>query len=678
MVAVTTREAYGAELPWQVVDANFMNLASAIDGIGADVLAEAIIAKDQAELAANTALNAEIGADASAAAAAASVASLSAPAGSTLISFITDGIGAVLRTVFDKLLETISIKDFGAKSDGVTDDSDAIAKANTRAGNRPLVFIGVSNIASPTTITAPIYPTLEQIFTDDSQVTIDNGLPVRPEWFGLSVGSIRRAIKSLPSVKGGIVELRDITYPHNGWRYGLTGPGEYIDKPAWLRGSKMPSPSNNCQRLENGTIIQGMVLAYADNVMFSDLGVDSGLDVCNQFFGGVAQEGLLRTYPDEASKAAALLRQGGGSHNVCSMTKAPLELVHAMILSEGHTGCRVTGDCISYYGYHGAVCKGNDLTFDSIHAYMNGGEGFIAKTDGQSTAVTTGLYGNSIKVYANGPSGTTPHAVADGGVGVMMNAENGSIDTVQIGSIQSIGHPVGFGIVNRAGHSVVGMQIGQIRTSNNRTSGVSVVLPTGASLNYSYIGSIISTLTPVALDVNTDTPLSVMRVGSITAKLCGVAAQFANRATVSIGAIIADTCTSGAVRFMDSARCGIDSLTAIDSSVFATDAGGLSPQLLNGWNSVGDSNEVFGVDFVSGGVRVRGLVSGGTTNSVGKLPFFARPSKVQRLTCSGMASGASTSVLVTIDPEGIISVNEYGGGIANVEGWLSLDCFFPL
>jgi hypothetical protein len=46
--------------------------------------------------------------------------------GSSLIGFIQAGVGAVLRTVQAKLRDTISVMDFGAIGDGVTDDTAAI------------------------------------------------------------------------------------------------------------------------------------------------------------------------------------------------------------------------------------------------------------------------------------------------------------------------------------------------------------------------------------------------------------------------------------------------------------------------------------------------------------------------------------------------------------------------
>jgi hypothetical protein len=50
---------------------------------------------------------------------------LSASGGSNLIGYISAGAGAVARTVQDRLRERVSVKDFGALIDGVTDDTDA-------------------------------------------------------------------------------------------------------------------------------------------------------------------------------------------------------------------------------------------------------------------------------------------------------------------------------------------------------------------------------------------------------------------------------------------------------------------------------------------------------------------------------------------------------------------------
>ena len=102
-----------------------------------------------------------------------SLAALAASGGSALIGFIAAGTGAVTRTVQSKLRETVSVKDYGAVGDGVTDDTAAIqacinaVEASTYGG---VVYLptGTYKVTSNLTVT---WPKLCVLRGDGSQLT---------------------------------------------------------------------------------------------------------------------------------------------------------------------------------------------------------------------------------------------------------------------------------------------------------------------------------------------------------------------------------------------------------------------------------------------------------------------------------------------------------------------------
>jgi hypothetical protein len=72
---------------------------------------------------------------------------------SSQVTFLQNGTGAVISTVQTKLYESVSVKDFGAKGDGTTDDTTAIQAALTAgAGNKIIFPTGTYKVTATLTV----------------------------------------------------------------------------------------------------------------------------------------------------------------------------------------------------------------------------------------------------------------------------------------------------------------------------------------------------------------------------------------------------------------------------------------------------------------------------------------------------------------------------------------------
>ena len=99
-----------------------------------------------------------------------------------LVSYTPAGTGAVQTTVQTKLRESVSVKDFGAVGDGVTDDTAALGNAVDAALNAELIIPhGTYKVSSEKTydkvkVTGNLFPTLESSVTNGSLGTLKNNV----------------------------------------------------------------------------------------------------------------------------------------------------------------------------------------------------------------------------------------------------------------------------------------------------------------------------------------------------------------------------------------------------------------------------------------------------------------------------------------------------------------------
>ncbi|MNX35444.1 hypothetical protein D3C86_657100 [compost metagenome] len=145
-------------------------------------------------------------------------------------------------------------------------------------------------------------------------------------------------------------------------------------------------------KLVGGTILLGKVeVSLKDGVEFHDLGVDSGLDYCNTYTAGVAQEGLI--FVQEYNIAGGLPsadgmhqlqtnsppRTGIVVNNVSALCKSASSAVHAMLI-ENTLNAKVS-NVSTYYGIHGLVLKSIGATVDNFDGHGHSVNGLIFKSN---------------------------------------------------------------------------------------------------------------------------------------------------------------------------------------------------------------------------------------------------------------------------------------------------------
>lgn len=567
--------------------------------------------------------------------------------------------------------------------DGVTDRSAAIQAAN--ALGRPMLFFGIAVVGTPTTITVPIVDTIAQIFSTASQVTIANNLPVRPEWWGIGNQNIVDiAITALPTT-GGVVQLEDQTYLTSNYAYGFAGAGKNISKDnVKIIGRKMPTLASDCKSLTGGTILQGMVTVFANNFEISDLGVDVGFTFVQNFLGGVATagfcDGLTLSYPNDAVKAAATVKQRAVVRNVIALCKAPGTLSHATLF-EGYKNVSLQGEIIGVYGVHGCAIKSLNVTAERITTYCNDFDGLIVKSDSQASSIAGDVQVGRVYNNAGGPPGLAPYVVstAAGAVGTLIQAAGNSVSRVEIGQVMAFGYPIGVGTSYGGVYVIDDVSIDSIITDQQGVAGtnigVQIYAPSG-EVDRFRIGSVTARNTTVGLQAIFNqgaTSADHLHVDRLEVVNATSALELGNTAYVSVNTVIAANCSAGVFHILGTPRLSVGMVfkDTATTSFYSSAAGAVIPSFANGWTQVA-ANDPFNVDLSGGRINLRGLIKPGTTNVASVLPQWAWPSTNKRFMVQGYNGTTVVSVPLVVDTAGNVKVNEIAGGFANCSTWLSL------
>lgn len=147
-------------------------------------------------------------------------------------------------------------------------------------------------------------------------------------------------------------------------------------------GAKCPTANAGKTGLEKGSIIKGPFIYLTNNLYMENVGIDSGLDVCNAIYGGTAQEGLACTVAYGTG-----VYSGNTFINCCAIAKNSAALFHTFA-GEMQTRLTVRG-LTTWYGTHGAVFKCTKSNVSGVTCILAGDNGFYLKRDEWSDCNTS-------------------------------------------------------------------------------------------------------------------------------------------------------------------------------------------------------------------------------------------------------------------------------------------------
>ena len=501
--------------------------------------------------------------------------------------------------------------------DGITDKSAVLFAAN--ALGHPISIKGVMVIGTATTITVPIMDTIEQIFSTSAQVTINNGLPVRPEWFGSAAGNIRLAVNALPAT-GGTILLRNTRYPpsYNTGTAAMVANGsgtaglDYHAKPnVTFLGAGMPTVNAEMTGMidGSGTIINGPFGCYAAGMKTFNFGVDSGSTVCTALYAGVAQNGFAHS---QINKAAPSYVGGQIIDNILGLCQSSSALVHAVLLEamDGFTVGYIKG----VYGTHGVVIKSKNGTARVLEGFNNDSNCVIIKSED---------YANCSGVIVDTAIGDTSLDAC-----VRIQAATALLECVKVGKVKTNNGAIGLvydgadisSDVSVGSLSTYGCAKGVRRVNQTRACRIVRAQINNATIeSYEDVSGIVTF------------PFSF---GSLEILNCAAG-------IVTAGKVVIDN-------YLSTGTTGYDfSYSTVGARIVVGMVGRVSPGqpgitsvnpvLTNGWASYGAGTSSFGVTLERGGLAFKGFLNS-SSGSLFNLTTQMRPSQTISLPIHGFHS----------------------------------------
>jgi hypothetical protein len=462
---------------------------------------------------------------------------------------------------------------------------------------------------------------------DAAALTTQGYLAALPAYVDASRhASIKAAIAALPA-EGGVIIV-----PVGRFRSGYVATSFETKANVSIVGMQKPRVDAAKTRLEGGSVIEGPLPFWAENISIKNVGVDSGPTVCAAYYANVAQEGLVisNQSAEGDSKASVLLS------DVIALAKSPTALVHA-ILVEGVSRVSAT-NIHGINGIHGVVLKSQLVNASGIFGEDNNNDNVILKSD-VGAAALSGINASNI------------HAIGDGAWGVLIEANPGVASALNISNVFVRGAKTAAGMELR----VVSGYLTDINLSNLVLDG------------YGIAGSGACGLKIEARRVNIS---GVVLNNWVTALYHE--SDYPAAATISYDGLVITNATQG-VSIVTPANFGTVSFDQVTTAWVLGSTGvrvsnatyrnvtnrfNSAPSLANGWAEFGSGQSPIGFDLRAGGLLLRGLVRGidASTNTLFSLPLYLRPANTRRYAVTVFDGTTHRSAELVVGNDGNVNI----------------------
>jgi len=276
------------------------------------------------------------------------------------ITYTQGGTGAQTRTIESRLQDVVSVKDFGAVGDGVTDDTAAIQAALDAANGKPVHFIGSDTYKFTSQLSIPANSVIK---TNQCTFNLTTSIAGNTPAILINAGSIADCIKVSIATSVTVDRVVNIADNCNIDRVEITSVDQINNRTDTLDGAVCISGDNvrvgaiKTTNYDNGAVVYQSDNFYCDSMLFTS------------FVRGVLFREVDSSYAGSIKTTTASPNAGPnpGNNGVLLEQVTNSEFPTIGIQNSGEHAVRIGS---------GVTAPSKNLTFGTISAWKPGQCGF--------------------------------------------------------------------------------------------------------------------------------------------------------------------------------------------------------------------------------------------------------------------------------------------------------------